>query len=245
MDEQVKYTAATYGDAIARHYDRLVSDRDPTSAADFLASLAPGGSYLELGIGTGRVALVLHSRGCQVIGIDSSPEMLNELRSKAGNAILAHLEDFSDFHLSQRFNVIYVVFNTLGMLLTQPEQLQCVARVAEHLAPGGKFVVEGVMPKLDQWERGRRLEVRIHGATIELEVSYLDRFRQRTTGASVLLSEAGVRVIPQQGRYIWPSELDLMAQLAGLRLAGRWGGWEGEPLEDESDFHVSLYEKAR
>ncbi len=186
-----EWTASRYAALWPELFDPALIDR----TVRFLAGLAAGGPALELGIGTGRIALPLAARGVEVHGIDTSAAMVERLRAKpGGDAIPVTMGDFADLPVEGSFPLVYVVFNTFFSLLTQDAQVRCFAAVADHLAPGGAFVL--------------------------------------------VLTEGGVRLYPGALRYAWPSELDLMGRLAGLRLRERWGGWRREPFGPDSGLHV-------
>lgn len=233
----------TYGDRIASRYDDLYAALDPTAAAGFLAELAGGGRALELAIGTGRIALPLRELGVEVHGIDASEAMIALLREKpGGTAIPVTVGDFADVAVDGAFSLIFVAFNTFFALLTQEDQLRCFRNAAAHLVPGGVFVIEAFVPDLARFDRGQRVgSNRVDLDEVTLEASVHDALRQRVDTTHVFLSAGGVELCPLKIRYAWPSELDLMARLAGLRLRQRWGGWEKEPFTAESGSHVSVY----
>jgi SAM-dependent methyltransferase len=240
------YDAATYGERIAEVYDAwpgVPADTDATVA--FLAARAGGGPALELGIGTGRVALPLAARGVQVHGVDASPAMVARLRAKpGGDAVPVELGDFAEVHTPGPFTLVFVVFNTLFGLLDQDAQVRCFARVAERLRPGGRFVVEAFVPDLGRFDRGQRVGVlELGGGLVRLEASELDPVGQRISFQNAVLTEQGIRFYPGRLRYAWPAELDLMARLAGLALEERHGGWDGEPFTAASRRHVSVYRR--
>ena len=241
------YTAATYGDRIAESYDRMYpGGAGVEPSVNVLAKLAGGGRALELGIGTGRVALPLAERGVTVQGIDASQAMVDRLRAKpGGDAIPVTIGDFAEFQVDSRFELIFVVCNTLFGLATQDAQVQCFQRVAEHLAAGGTFLIEAFVPDPARFVGGRNLSVTgIEPDLVTLDVARHDAANQRVYSQHLLLTEAGTRLYPVQLRYAWPSELDLMARLAGLRLRDRWSGWDGAPFTAASGSHISLYERA-
>lgn len=236
-----EYREETYGEYIADLYDTWY----PADAAaiDMLAELAEGGPALELGIGTGRIALPLQARGIEVYGIDASPAMIAKLRAKPGGEhISVVLGSFADFDLPQRFNLIYVVFNTFFSLLTQEEQMQCFASVAHHLRPDGVFVIEAFVPDLCRFSRGQNVSsVDLRLDAVKLDVSKLDKATQQVMAQHVLLSEKGIRLFPVKLRFAWPSELDLMARLAGMKREHRWSNWQGHPFGSDSGKHISVY----
>ena len=239
------YTAATYGDRIAERYDHMHPDGPATQAvANVLAGLAAGGRALELGIGTGRVALPLAARGIEVHGIDASQAMVAKLQAKPeGAAIPVSIGDFAEFQLDGKFSLVFVVFNTFFGLVTQEAQVQCFRNAAAHLDQGGVFLVEAFVPDPGRFTRGQSLNVnRIEADQVELDVTRHDPLTQRVHSQHLIFTESGTRLYPVQLRYAWPSELDLMARLAGLRLRERWSDWTGAPFTAASSGHISLYQ---
>lgn len=234
-----------YGDRWAPIYDDIHGQLDPTAAVDRLAALAEGGRILELAIGTGRIALPLAARGLELHGIDASTAMVDRLRAKPGGAELpVTIGDFADVGVEGDFDLVFVAFNTLFALLTQEEQVRCFRNVAAHLASGGAFVIEAFVPDPTRWTDGQRVGAsRVDDRSAMLEVSTHDPVRQVTTSQQVVLDEAGLRMFPVQVRYAWPTELDLMAQLAGLQLESRTAGWDGGTFEATSTGHVSVYRR--
>jgi SAM-dependent methyltransferase len=240
------YGPSTYGDHIADVYDAWFHPpSDPGAAVDFLAELAGSGPALELAIGTGRIALPLATRGVEIQGIDASAAMVAKLREKPGGTdIPVTMGDFADVQVEGRFRLVFVVFNTLFALLTQDDQRRCLRNVADHLTDDGVFVVEAFVPDLARFDRGQRVDARqVELGRAFLEVSRHDAGNQRVSSQLVVLEETGFRMFPVELRYVWPSELDLMAELAGLRLRERWGGWNREPFTGELT-HISVYERA-
>jgi SAM-dependent methyltransferase len=240
------YGPSTYGDRIADVYDAWFHPpSDPAAAIDFLAELAGSGPALELAIGTGRIALPLATRGVEIQGIDASAAMVAKLREKPGGTdIPVTMGDFADVAVEGRFRLVFVVFNTLFALLTQDDQRRCLRNVADHLTDDGVFVVETFVPDLARFDRGQRVDARrVEVGRAFLEVSRHDAGNQRVSSQLVVFEETGFRMFPVELRYSWPSELDLMAELAGLRLRERWGGWNREPFTGELT-HVSVYERA-
>ena len=241
------YRPETYGDRIAGVYDAMMTVLpDPADCADRLAELAGPGPALELGIGTGRVALPLASRGVEVHGIDASEAMVERLRAKpGGDAITVTFGDFADVPVEGSYPLVYVVFNTFFSLLTQEDQVRCFAAVAGHLALGGAFVVTGFVPDQTLHPGGQSVRtVQLGLDQVRLDAALHDPVAQRVDFQHVVLSGGGIRLYPGAVRYAWPSELDLMARLAGLRLRERWGGWRREPFDRASGGHVSVYEHA-
>jgi SAM-dependent methyltransferase len=243
------YTASTYGDRIAGMYDEwyaeVPSSGDVATTVDLLSELAAGGAALELGIGTGRVAIPLRAAGVDVQGVDASPAMVERLHAKPGGAdIEVTIGDFRAFALERRFRLIYVVFNTFFGLLTQDDQLEGFRTVAEHLEPGGRFAMEAFVPDLARFDRGQRFAVLDVGDDVlHIEASTHDPIAQRTTSQRAVIRERGVEFFPVRIRYAYISELDLMARLAGLTLRDRWADWDRTPLTATSAKHISVWEK--
>ena len=241
------YTASTYGDRMADVYDSFYGSVDVEVRMDVLDELAAGGRALELGIGTGSFALPLAARGVDVHGVEISEAMVEQLRSKeGGDALPVTLGDFADVDVEGTFSLIYVINNTLFMLTEQEEQVRCFENAASHLDESGVFLVDAFVPDVSRFDRGQEVRARLPDLdTVRLDVSTHDPMRQLVDFRHVLLSEAGIRVYPAQLRYAWPSELDLMARLAGLRLRERWGDWRRTPFTSTSQSHVSVYERAK
>jgi SAM-dependent methyltransferase len=236
---------ARYGQTWAPIYDEVHAYLDPTAAVDALHALAAGGRALELGIGTGRVALPLASRGVAVHGIEASEAMLAHLRAKPGGAELpVTVGDFTAVAADGEYALIYVVFNTLYGLMTQEAQVACFRNVAARLTPGGAFVVEAFVPDPTRFDRRQRTQVnQITPEQVELLVTRHDPVAQRVTSQHVTFGGGGVQLHYVEIRYTWPSELDLMARLAGLRLRERWAWWDRTPFTSDSESHVSVWEK--
>ncbi len=236
------YEASTYGDAIADRYDSWFSEVEP-SMIDRLGELAAGGKALELGIGTGRVALPLRERGVEVHGIDASRAMVRRLREKKGGSeIPVSIGTFSSFETEERFDLVFVVFNTFFVLLSQQQQLDCFESVSRALAPQGRFVIEAFVPDPGRFEGGQSVRaVHVSANQTRIESSLHDRATQTVSTQLLDLGEQGVRLRPVKLRYAWPAEIDLMARLHGMRLVDRWGGWRGEPYTSDSSVHVSVY----
>ena len=236
------YAAATYGDRIADVYDERVQGSRP-GQVELLHELAGGGPVLELGIGTGRLALPLVARGIEVHGIDSSEAMLAKLRAKpGGDRITVTMGDFADFDLGKQFTLVFVAFNTLFALPDQETQLSCFGAVSRHLLPGGCFLVEAFVPDPSRFDRGQRVSAMEVGLDrVLLECSRHDAVAQTVTSQHVALGASGTSLYPVHIRYAWPSELDLMARIAGLQLEGRWDGWDRRPFTAGSVTTISLW----
>jgi len=239
------YEAHTYGDRIAGIYDELYGTLfDVEATVARLAELAGDGEALELAIGTGRIALPLKEQGVDVTGIDASEAMIAKLRAKPGGDDLdVVMGDFADVDVEGRFKLVFVVFNTLFALTTQNEQVRCFTNVAEHLTDDGVFVVEAFVPDATRFTRHQMVGVDNVGAEeVRLEASRHDPVNQRVDSQHIVLRQGKtVEMYPVSIHYSYPTELDLMARLAGLRLRDRWGGWHKEPFTSDSKFHVSLY----
>jgi SAM-dependent methyltransferase len=238
------YEAETYGERIAARYDELYADLDPADAVETLADLAERrGRVLELAIGTGRIALPLADRGIDVQGVDISEAMVARLRSKpGGEAIPVTMGDFAEVPVEGRYGVVFVAFNTFFGLTTQEEQVRCFENVAAHLTEDGVFVLEAFIPDLTRFDRKQRVgAISIELDEVQLEATKYDPVAQRSTSQHVLVTERGIELIPVVVRFAWPSELDQMARLAGLRLQERWGGWDRRPFTADSERHVSVY----
>jgi SAM-dependent methyltransferase len=205
------------------------------------------GPVLELGIGTGRVALPLAGRGVEVHGIDGSAAMVEKLRAKpGGDRIPVTIGDFADVGVEGKYTVIYIPFNTIFALITQEDQLRCFRNAAARLTDDGVFVFDAFVPDLARFDRNQRVGMESHDPdSIRLEASVHDPVNQSVTARHVVLSEKGIKFHPLKIRYAWPAELDLMARLAGLRLRHRWSGWGEEPFSAKSTSHVSVYERER
>jgi SAM-dependent methyltransferase len=214
------YSEEMYGERIAGIYDQWYALFEE-AAVITLSQLAGTGRALELGIGTGRLALPLRAKGLAIEGIDASPAMVAKLQEKPGGAdIPVTLGNFADVAVTGRFSLIFVAFNTFFALLTQEEQVRCFQNVAAHLAEGRVFVIEAFVPDLARYQSGRQTlrTIRVADDELHLDATQLDPVNQRLASQHIVLSEQGTRLYPVRLRYAWPAELDLMARLAGLRL---------------------------
>ena len=237
------YDAASYGDNIADVYDALYGDVDTRPAIDALTALAAMGPILELGIGTGRLALPLVQRGLRVDGIDASQEMVKSLRRKpGGDQLTVSMGDFTDFDLDKTYALIFVAFNTLFNLRSQAEQVSCFEAVSRHLTSDGAFVVEAFVPDVGRFSRNQRINAsEIAIDKVIIDVTHHDPVAQEVASQHILITEQGIRLLPVLARYAYPSELDLMARLAGLQLDERWADWDGSLFSSGSEKHVSVY----
>jgi SAM-dependent methyltransferase len=238
------YYDSTYGDRIAEVYDEQYGEYDP-AMIDFLHDFAGGGPVLELGIGTGRVAIQLQERGISVQGIDASEAMVAKMREKpGGKKIEVQIGSFTQFELEQKFQLVYVVFNTFFALLTQDEQLSCFQSVSRHLASGGAFVLEAFVPDLARFENHQTVRaVDLTEDIVRMDISRHDPVTQQISSQHVFLTEEGTKLYPVKLRYVWPSEMDLMARLAGLELKHRWSSWTKTEYSKDSGKHISVYGK--
>jgi SAM-dependent methyltransferase len=236
-----------FGERVAERYDKTSADMFDRAKVDpvveFLAELASDGSALELGIGTGRIALPLAQRGIRVHGIDLSEAMVARLRAKPGSdQIDVTIGDFATTKVEERFSVAYLVFNTIMNLTSQDEQVACFQNVAAHLQPGGCFVIEVGIPDLQRLPPGET--VRAFTVTTErLGFDEYDIAAQRLISHHYWIEDGKLEVFAAPFRYVWPAELDLMARLAGMALRERWSGWNREPFTSDSRQHVSVWEK--
>jgi hypothetical protein len=231
--------AARYDEDSAGMFAPAVVD----PAVDFLAGLAGDGAALELGVGTGRIALPLHARGVPVHGIELSEPMAARLRAKPGaDQIGVTIGDFATVRVGRTFRLAYLVFNTIMNLTTQDEQVDCFRNVAAHLEPGGCFVIEVQVPDLQRLPPGETVRA------FTVTPAHLG-FDEYDIAAQIVYSHhyfdrAGrLETFSAPYRFLWPAELDLMARLAGMRLRERWSGWNREPFTSESTKHISVWEK--
>lgn len=237
-----RWDETTYGQRISQVYDDLYTPADG-AAIETLQALAGEGPVLELGIGTGRVALPLQARGLEVHGVDASEPMVARLREKpGGEAIPVTIGDFESVPVDGRYRLIFIVFNTFYALLTQEAQVRCFRNVADHLLPDGLFVVEAFVPDLKRFvDHQTARVVNLDEDRVQLDVSRHDPVNQQIVSQHVLITEKRTRLYPVKLRYVWPSEFDLMARLAGLTRKHRWGGWDRRGFTAESGLHISVY----
>ena len=235
---------ALFGDRWAETYDG--SGWEATVELDLLAELAAGGRVLELAIGTGRVGVPLARRGVVVEGIEASGAMVAKMRAKPGGAdIPVVVGDMADVDVEGPFRMAYLVFNTLFNLTTQERQIDCFRNVANVLEPGGAFVVECFVPDPTDWQKNQRVEARsVTADAATINVYRHDALAQRYDKQTIIFDADGYRMLPTSLRYSWPSEIDLMARLAGLHLTDRYGDWDRRPFTDGSTSHISVYRKS-
>lgn len=234
--------ASFNAEAAARYDDTLRGDED--AAVAFLATLANDGPALEFAIGTGRIALPLAETGVQVDGIELSDAMVDQLRDKPGGADLnVRIGDMSNVAMGRTYPLVYLVFNTIFNIQTQDGQIECFRNAARHLTDGGVFLIEAAVP--DAWLPSERYVVpeKVTGDSVTLDVCEYDPVTQILHENHVTIGVEGIRMAPIDCRLAWPSELDLMARIAGLELVERWGGWQRQPYTGR-DMHVSVYRKS-
>lgn len=233
---------------MAEVYDDLfaLGPDDAGPAAARLADLASGGRVLELGIGTGRIALPLAALGVEVWGIDASRKMVDRLRAKPDGAKLpVVIGDFADVDVRGEYRLVYVAFNTFYLFRSQEDQVRCIENVAAHLELGGAFVVEAMIPNPTIYRFGQMIHLyEAEPGHLWFEAGRYDSRTQQARGQHVILTESGAKFYPTAMRFAPPSELDLMTRLAGLSLETRQGGWDGEPFTAlPGSSHVSVYRK--
>jgi SAM-dependent methyltransferase len=236
-----------FDERIAKGYDAGATDMfDPAvvdPAVDFLADLAGDGDALELGVGTGRIALPLSQRGIRVHGIELSPAMVEQLQAKPGaDDVGVTIGDFATTRVGETFTLAYLVYNTIENLTTQDEQVECFQNVAAHLEPGGCFVIEVEVPALQRLLPGETVRA-FHVSPTRLGFDEYDVAAQGLVSHHYWVGDGELGVFSQPFRYVWPSELDLMARIAGMTLRERWSGWKREPFTSDSTTHVSVWEK--
>jgi SAM-dependent methyltransferase len=238
-----EYGPETYGERIADVYDEWYKPVDSTDEVALLTELADGGPALELGIGTGRVALPLAAKGVEVHGLDASPAMVERMRAKpGGDAIPVTMGDIADVPVDGEFALVFIVFNTFFALYSQEAQLRCFANVAAHLRPGGRFLMHAFVPDTSRIEAGQDLSVREAALDrVRLDATVYDSKEQRLDTTQMRITEQGIRLVHAKLRFAWPPELDLMARLAGLELENRWATFDKQPFMSSSAFHVSVY----
>jgi SAM-dependent methyltransferase len=236
-----------FGERVAERFDeRHAHQAEPAVVdpiVDFLVERAHDGAALELGIGTGRIALPLAGRGVHVHGIELSEAMVARLRAKPGGEhIEVTIGDFATTKVEGSFSIAYLVANTIMNLTTQDEQVACFQNVSDHLVPGGCFVVEVLVPGLQRLSPGEVFQP-FDVTSTHIGFDEYDVANQGLVSHHYWFENGEVEVFSPPFRYVWPSELDLMARLAGMRLAERWGGWKREPFTSASTKHVSVWGK--
>jgi len=237
-----------FGPEVASRYDQGSGPEfDPDVIArtvGVLAELADGGAALEFAVGTGRVALPLAARGVPVSGIELSPAMADRLRAKDGdNRVDVTMGDMTTTRVEGSFSLVYLVFNTIGNVLTQDRQVACFVNAAAHLEPGGCFLIEVGVPDLRRLTPGDDARVFSHAPGYVGYDRYTDLVAQQAVSHHFFARSSGAHEFTTPFRFVWPSELDLMAKLAGLTLHRRWAGWDRAPFTGDSPSHVSVWMK--
>jgi SAM-dependent methyltransferase len=235
-----------FNEPIAARYDETSVEMFAPAviqpAVDLLVELAAGGRALELGIGTGRIALPLAARGVPVYGIELSKAMAAQLHAKPGGEdIGVTIGDFATTTVEGSFSLAYLVYNTIGNLTTQAEQVACFRNVAAHLEPGGCFVIELGVPGLRTLPPGETFQV-FYGSENYWGIDEYDVANQGLISHHLESVDGKLVRFSMPFRYAWPAELDLMAQIAGMTLRDRWSDWNREPFTSESTKHVSVWE---
>lgn len=235
-----------FDDEVSRRYDAEDLRGDEAETVAFLAKLAEGGDALEFAVGTGRIALPLMQAGVRVDGIELSPDMIARLREKPGGDRVEVVEgDMTRVSTGRTYRLVYLVYNTIGNVITQDDQVLCFANAARHLAEDGVFVLEVRVPVAHSWSGHQNVQAeKVEVNHVVLEVCRYDSVTQILDETHVRLGKDGLLFSPVRLRLAFPAEFDLMARIAGLRLRERWGGWNGEPFTAASWRHVSVYERA-
>jgi SAM-dependent methyltransferase len=247
VDAVRRAAPSSYAERFAEQYDDWFGFAAPTTeTVELLHGLAGPAPVLELGIGTGRVALPLSARGVQVRGVEASREMAARLRAQpGGDRIQVTIGDFGEVPVDESFSLIYVAAGTFFELRTQEAQLGCFLNAARRLTPGGTFVLDALLPEaLNSPELGNGRVVPTANGDLVVLYRRVARATQRYDSHYVITTDAGVRHVHVQFRYTGAGELDLMARIAGLRLRQRYGTWAATPFDDRSLYHVSVYELA-
>jgi SAM-dependent methyltransferase len=241
-------TQDSWGEEAAAGYDKgsgWMFDPDVLGqTVELLAELAGDGGALEFAVGTGRVAIPLAARGVSVSGIELSIPMARQLRAKDDEQrVRVTMGDMATTRVDGTFRLVYLVFNTIGLLITQEQQVACFANAAAHLEPGGYFLIEVGVPDLRRLPPGEDARVFAHAPGYVGYDRYTDLVAQQAVSHHFTADESGVREHRTPFRYAWPSELDLMAKLAGMSLRNRWAWWDRSSFNGDSRSHVSVWEK--
>ena len=234
----------SFGAHVAAHYDDELRGDEPETL-DRLTELAGAGPVLEFAVGTGRIALPLAAGGVRVDGVEQSASMIEQLRAKPGGADLDVREgDMSAIDMGGRYRLVYLIFNTIHNLITQDGQVRCFQNAARHLDDDGVFVIETTVP-WDGPRQGDYVSVpKVAMDEVRLSANHYDPLTQILDINHMRLTADGVALSPLSLRLVYPSELDLMARIAGLQLVDRWGGWRRELFTVDSRRHVSVYGRA-
>jgi SAM-dependent methyltransferase len=236
-----------FGEEVAARYDERTASLATLEVVDRLVDviveLAGDGAALEFGIGTGRIALPVAAQGVPVSGIELSEAMVARLRAKpGGDTISVTIGDFASAEMEGAFSLVYLVANTIMNLTTQDEQVACFENASRHLQPGGRFLIEVIVPGWQRLPPGERFQA-FDVSPNHLGFDEIDVVTQASVSHHYWIENGRVEVVSPKFRYVWPAELDLMARLAGMSLSERWGGWNREPFTAESRKHVSVWEK--
>lgn len=235
----------SFGYEVSKQYDDEPRGDEPDTV-EFLAKLAGQHRALEFAVGTGRIALPLMQVGVRVDGIELSQDMVDRMREKpGGDQIDVTMGDMSRVTTGRTYGLVYLVFNTIGNLLTQDDQVRCFQNAAHHLADGGSFVLECRVPTAPSRPGHQYVDAQQIGlAHVDLDAGHYDPLTQVLDLNHIRITSSGIRLFPISLRLAHPPEFDLMARLAGLRLCERWGGWNNEPFTAASWRHISVYERS-
>lgn len=235
-----------FGDEVSRRYDAEDTRGDEADTVAFLAGLAGGRDVLEFAVGTGRIALPLTREGVRVDGIELSPDMVARMREKPdGDRVEVTMGDMASAGTGRTYRLVYLIYNTIGILLTQDDQVRCFQNAARHMSDDGLFVLEVGVPTFPRPTGNNSVRAeRIGMDHVVLEAELFDPVTRILDENHIRIGRDGVVFTPVRTRLAHPPEFDLMARIAGLRLRARWGGWNGEPFTAESRRHVSVYERA-
>ena len=236
-----------FDSSIAPHYDEASSGMfDPevlVPTVDMLADIAGEGRALEFAIGTGRVAIPLSERGVDVVGVELSRSMVDQMMAKPGSeTIPVTIGDMATTRVEGEFELVYLVYNTISNLLAQDEQVACFCNASEHLSPGGSFVIEVGVPRLRQLPAGETFLV-FDASDGHFGVDEFDLVNQRSTSHHAWIRDGRGRTFDSTHRYAWPAEYDLMARIAGLQFENRWANWQRDPFTADSTSHISVWRK--
>jgi SAM-dependent methyltransferase len=243
FDTMANFDPRLYGARWADIYDEFHKGyMDDEGAVKALFDLAEDGPVLELGVGTGRLAIPLAERGVEVVGVDISPEMLAKLKEKT-LAVTAVEADMTTVSLEREFALVYIAFNSIFVLETQEAQVELFRNAARHLRSGGRFALETVVIKAPSSDQGKLSVVKVEADSVTLSGGTVDWSNSLYKGMWMVMEPSGTTFYPLSGRHVTHAEMDLMAQLAGLELESRWGNWEGAEFGAKSELHVSIYRK--
>ena len=237
---------SAYGRHWANDYDELFEGRDdPAAVVGLVSRVVPEGPILELGVGTGRLAMPIAASGRRVTGVDASPEMLERLRHRPGAEAVDVIEaDMASVRVEGEFAGVLIAFSTLFLLPSQDLQIACLVNAAQHLRPGGVLILEAFVPDHSRWTRGQNVSVtRLEQDSVDLHMGVHDAVNQVIRTQHLTFGDGQVGLRPNTLRYAWPAELDAMAQVAGLHRTHRWADWVETPFTSASTAHVSVYQR--